>query len=349
MGRWTSVAANAALVVVSLVLTLGAMEAALRLQSSLYAATPPAGDGGEQRQWLLAMPEAWKLREVAVPGAARAFYWHSVLHVLNADGFRWSKPYPPKRDDVYRVMVVGDSLTYGLGIAEDSRFSNLVERALGGAFNIEVINIGHNGYQSEDVLKEIEQYLPVLRPNLVLYAVCLNDFLPSGMHPYPDHPAHPFPLPEALKNWLIANTRVGALSSDLYDGALRRLHLRTDFYDDILADFAGYQRRFAADVARMNEVVRAAGLPPLVALVIDQYPVYGGRGQQVARIAEDDFLKAGAEVIPSEPFYRAESGRNFAVSRWEGHPNEEVNAIWAGMIARALRQRPDLASFARAN
>jgi hypothetical protein len=77
----------------------------------------------------------------------------------------------------------------------------------------------------------------------------LNDFLPSNVRPYPDHPAYPFPLPEAIENWLVAHTRLGALVNDAYDTTLRRLHLRMDFYDDILADFAGYQQRFARDVS----------------------------------------------------------------------------------------------------
>lgn len=353
--RWKSVAINAATVIVSVALASLALEGGLRAyagwQGSALTASPVTAEGkwarAESRHWLLSMPEEWKRREVAVPGALHAYYWHGALHVFNDDLLRWSKPFPPKRDDTYRVMVVGDSFTYGVGIAEESRFSNLVEQWLGADFRIELINIGHPSYQSEDILGEIKKYLPVLRPNLVLYAVCLNDFLPSGVDPYPPHPAHPFPLPEAFENWMIAHTRVGALWSDLYDATLRRLHLRKDFYDDILADFAGYQRRFAGDVAQMNEAVRAAGLPPLVAMVVDQFPLYQGRGYRIARIAEGDFVKAGGNVIPSESFYRDYSGRDLSVSRWEGHPNEEANWIWADMIADALRIRPDLQPFVK--
>jgi lysophospholipase L1-like esterase len=351
---WKSATANAAIVVVSIVLTFVAVEGALRLYAGFQnaaALAPSAGApedkwaGIESRHSLLSMPEEWKRREVSVAGATWAYYWHGILHVFNDDKLRWSHPFPPKRDDTYRVMVVGDSFTYGVGIAEESRFSNLVQRWLGSDFRIELINIGHPSYQSEDILAEIKKYLPVLRPNLVLYAVCLNDFLPSGVDPYPAHPAYPFPLPDVVKDWMAANTRVGALWSDLYDATLRRFHLRKDFYDDILADFAGYQRRFANDVAQMNETVQAAGLPPLVAMVVDQLPLYQGRGHQIARIAEDGFAKAGADVIPTESFYRDYDGRDFSVSRWEGHPNEEANWIWAEMIADALRHRPDLQPF----
>jgi hypothetical protein len=35
------------------------------------------------------------------------------------------------------------------------------------------------------------------------------------------------------------------------------------------------------------------------------------------------------------------------ISRWEGHPNEVANIIWANMIAKVLRDRPDLQPFKR--
>jgi hypothetical protein len=97
----------------------------------------------------------------------------------------------------------------------------------------------------------------------------------------------------------------------------------------------------------MNEAVKAANLPPLLAMVIDQAPIYEGRGYRIARIAQNFLGKAGADVIPSEAFYRAQSGRDFSISRWEGHPNEEANWIWAEMIADMLRARPELAAFVR--
>ena len=65
----------------------------------------------------------------------------------------------------------------------------------------------------------------------------------------------------------------------------------------------------------------------------------GGRGQRVARIAERLLEEAGMSVVPSDPFYRRYDGATFAVSRWEGHPNEEALAIFAAMLAEDLRGR----------
>jgi single-stranded-DNA-specific exonuclease len=56
---------------------------------------------------------------------------------------------------------------------------------------------------------------------------------------------------------------------------------------------------------------------------------------------------AGATVIPTENYYRQYSNQQMNVSRWEGHPNEIANGIWANMIIRALRDREDLQAFKR--
>jgi hypothetical protein len=260
---------------------------------------------------------------------------------------RWSGPIPPKQDDTYRVMVVGDSLTYGDGLAEDRRFSNLLGQWLDKDYKIEFINLGHDGYQSEDVLATIKKYFPTIKPNLVFYAVCQNDFLPSAVGQYnPD--GYPFPLPPAVKSFLIAHTYAGAFLNELYDSALRRLHLRADFFDDILKNFSDYQTRFGRDVAEMNQLVTSAGLPPIVAMVLDQFPSYGGRGHKITLIAEDLLNKAGAEVIPTENYYRKFNNRAMKISKWEGHPDEVANWIWATMIERKLIGRHQLKFFKRA-
>lgn len=311
-------------------------------------------DIARKRIDLLTMPSSWKRRDVQVEGASRAYYWHDVLHVYNSEGMRWRRPYPDKRSDHYRVLVVGDSLTYGYGISEQSRFSDLLNKWMGSSFRIEFLNLGHPGYQSEDILKVVKINIKKLKPDLVLYGVCLNDFLPSTVSEYyRDGSAYEVPLPPSLKKFLIENTRIGSFLSDRYDIALRKLHLRKDFFDDILANFSGYRTRFAQDVERMNKEVVLAGLPPMVAMVLDQFPGvdhkpgYGAKGHLIAMVAEEALSQAGAIVIPTEEYYRNHQGESMRVSRWEGHPNEAANYIWAQMIAKELNGRPDLKPYLR--
>jgi lysophospholipase L1-like esterase len=295
----------------------------------------------------MTMPKEWALREVHIPGAAKAYYWQGALHVEDENGFRRSTPFPQKDPNTFRVMVVGDSLTFGLGLEQNDTFVALLNSWMAKDYRIEFLNLGVVRYQSEDVLRTIRTFLPRLRPDLVLYAVCLNDFAPSGKGEYHDDDLYQFPLPGRIKRFLIAHTRAGAFLNDKYDAALRKVHLRRDFYDDILIGFGGYEARFRRDVAEMNRIVTTAGLPPMTAIVVDQNPEFQGRGYTIARVAEDALTKAGADVIATEDYYRRYNNQSMYVSNWEGHPNEVANYIWAEMISQRLTQRPDLMRFRR--
>jgi GDSL-like Lipase/Acylhydrolase family len=290
------------------------------------------------------MPEEWKQVLIQVAGASWARRWHGAIEIYNKDEMRHIGPFPPKKPGVFRVLVVGDSLTYGDGLPEHATFTSLLNAWIGKDHNAEFLNLGVDGAQSEDVLNVIKKFLPELKPDLVFYAVCLNDFLPSGKEQYSFD--YEFPLSDSFKEFFIRNTRFGAFISEAYDAALRRFHLRRDFFDDILLDFDGYQKRFLRDVTNMNLAVHAAGLPPMMAMVLDQFPVYGGRGYKIAQIAEESLSHAGIEVISTEDYYSQLSGRlDLYISRWERHPNEVANYIWARMISKRLTGREDLYKF----
>jgi lysophospholipase L1-like esterase len=362
MSRTVSLAGNCLLVVGSAILFFLGVEgflwfyaAAHKVQESppIAAVPTPTSDeivvppeivaAANTRQQVISMPKTWERTPTKVNGSVRMNHYYGAVHVYNQDGVRWATPFPPKREDVYRVLVVGDSLTYGLGLAEEWRFSNLLDRWMNQQFKIEFLNLGVEGAQSEDILKIINKYLPILKPNLVIYGVCINDFLPSGRGQYDN--TYSFPLPDRVKDFFIRHTRTGAFLNENYDGALRRLHLRADFLNDILKDFEGYQQRFRRDVTHMNRSLRVAGLPPMIGMVLEQYPDFGGRGYQIAKIAESVLAQAGAVVIPTEDYFRRYHGRAMNISRWEGHPNEVANYIWASMLAKELRARHDLDLF----
>ena len=314
--------------------------------SAIITLSPEAAARKASRAHILSMPESWARRATTLPGAVHAYYWHEALEVYDDHNFRRIGPFPPKQPDTFRVMVVGDSLTYGEGIEERFGYTALLNSALGKRYKIEFLNLGQDGNQSEDVLHLIQEFLPKLKPDMVFYGICLNDFLPSGVGEYSAMQKYAFPIPKQAKKFFLNRLRSAKVLDWAYDAALRRIGLRRDFFDDILSGFSGYQVRFQHDVAEMNAVVTRAGIGPMMAMVLDQYPNINGRGYTLAKIAEDLVRRGGGDVIPTEPFYRTYNNRAFNVSPWEGHPDEEANAIWADMIAHALlSHRSELAQY----
>jgi hypothetical protein len=91
-------------------------------------------------------------------------------------------------------------------------------------------------------------------------------------------------------------------------------------------------RGFAAILAAMNQIVTQRGLPPVVTMVLDQYPVLTGPTRELTRAAESAAQAAGMNVISTDGYYREYSGRSLNVSNWEGHPNTEAHGIFAQMF-----------------
>lgn len=282
------------------------------------------------------MPPEWEQREVTVPGARHAFTAHGALHVLDEWSMRRTAPIPPKPAGVTRVLVFGDSLTYGQGVADEFAYPAVLRAELQRDRAVEVYSMGVMGAQSEDILANMRRWVPELKADVVVYGICLNDFLASGMSQYDRIHAYAVPMPEAARSYFLNRTKLAAWLDMAYDGALRRLHLRYDFYDDILADFDGNQRRFGRDVAAMNALVTGLGLPPVVAMALDQSPNSDVRGKQIAAIAESLARKAGMTVIPTEHYY-ATVDEPMGVSRWEGHPNEKAHALFAELLLPQLQ------------
>ncbi len=344
--------AGALLAIASSFLCLAVAEAYLSIATSTaneQTAATPTQDVGGQKDWFqlpqsvvstamsrskaLTLPKEWERRPVEVADARNAFYWHGALHIHDVNGFRrLNQPFAEKESGKLRVMVVGDSLTYGYGIPEEWTYSRLLEKALQESQEAEVINLGRSGYQSTDIRNVMKTFAPKVAPDLIVYAVCLNDFLPSGQGEYA---GGSFPLPDAWKNYFLDRTKLAKLLSDSYHSLLLALDIKQDFYDDILSQDTAYKERFAADVKAMNRFAMENGLPPVVGIVFHQFFGVDERAWLLIDEAEASLAAAGFDLISIKPWRQELDGKDFPVSRWEGHPNELAHSL----IAEALYER----------
>ncbi len=99
---------------------------------------------------------------------------------INAAGFRDFEYALRKREGMYRIMVIGDSFTFGRGVDLKDTYPKQLERILNAKnLSYEVINcgiIGHDMWQHYAMLKH--KVLPY-RPDLVVLGLHLNDFTQS--------------------------------------------------------------------------------------------------------------------------------------------------------------------------
>jgi len=103
--------------------------------------------------------------------------------VTNSDGFRDKEYAVKKPENTFRVLVLGDSITFGFGIRENADiYYNILEemlnayaRKMGLDKKIEVIGIAAPGYDSYTELSILKKKGLKYKPDVVFFAYCLND------------------------------------------------------------------------------------------------------------------------------------------------------------------------------
>ena len=204
----------------------------------------------------------------------------SRIHT-NGLGLRGPEQPVEKRPGVRRVIMTGDSITFGIGVNDDEAFPQRLGALLRaqGRGDVDVWNAGVPGYAMADHLGLLRKRLLALAPDLIVLQLSKNDV------------AKPMPLGPTF------------LSLLRYSG-LARLYMivRFNFVDD--ADL--FDESFAAYL----ETCRAAGVRLLV--------VYEGlpRSAVVERLTKAAgvrLLDIGAFAkLPDDPHYSAEGNRDVA-------------------------------------
>jgi hypothetical protein len=99
---------------------------------------------------------------------------------INSLGFRDRKEYSlDKPPNTFRILVLGDSVTFGHGTLDDTTYPYLLEQQLRKwrpDVNWEVWNLGVPGYNTGQELAYLEEIGPRARPDLVIVGFYPNDF-----------------------------------------------------------------------------------------------------------------------------------------------------------------------------
>lgn len=146
----------------------------------------------------------WVFRDVTTSSDNGGYFsrrWYRLEHVhLNAAGFRGREFDPVKPQGVYRVAVVGDSFTYGNGIREEDRYSDVLQTRLPSHF--EVLNFGVAGANTPEHRQLVERLLNDVQPDFILLQWYVNDVEDDDSSGRPRfRPLMPFrPLHDWLNN-----------------------------------------------------------------------------------------------------------------------------------------------------
>lgn len=100
-----------------------------------------------------------------------------VLVRTNSHGLRDEAIALEKPEDTTRILVIGDSYTFGTGVNASQRYTDILERRLNRAFDqrVQVINAGVPGWGMENYHAFLEQYGTAFDPDVVVIAFIMND------------------------------------------------------------------------------------------------------------------------------------------------------------------------------
>ena len=286
--------------------------------------------------------EMWKYAVAmkrAVPDPNLSFVHEPNTHAflmgqdvkINSQGLR-DYEYPfDKSPGVYRILVLGDSTTFGWGVSMNDTASKILERELNarhvpGYERFEVINAGVGNY---DTVQEVTYYKTrgvEFHPDMVILVYFIND---------------PEPVPRQRSIWLIDRSYLVAFLTNRLDGVLRKTGSRPGwkaYYASLYNEnLPGYQACTAAllDLAattRENQTKLIVALLPELHEINQEYP-FTAEHQKI----KDVVAPTGTPVLDLIDGLRGHGPEETLwVTPLDDHPSAKANTLIAGQLRDAI-------------
>lgn len=294
---------------VSIAITCGSLVAAeglLRLVDPAYFERQPAASLDRIHRY--SEVYGWELK----PGARQHEddHWVSV----NGLGFRGAEVPRQARSARRRVVLLGDSITFGTYVGDGETFSDAL--AAGGEF--ETVNLAVQGYGPGQSMLKLEREGLRYEPELVVFNVCLaNDFVDVMLPSFLYDARHPKPF---------FRLRDGAL-------ALEDAHLRLR-----------PRARLGRWLAEHSQLYARASSLLAGPRVVDEGAAEAARGDWVARrraVAQDEpaALELGLAILARMRASVERAGATFVVVV---HPDKDAFKH-GSPLAERLERAPELA------
>ncbi len=261
---------------------------------------------------------------------------------LNSLGFREREISAQKPDDVYRIAVVGDSLTYGQGIAEQDRFSRLIEQKLkGDTIAYQVYNFGIPGAETVDHISFLDDIFKI-DPDFILLQWFTNDV--EGH----DKSARPVPyrlIPsDFLSGFLRRNSALFYLINGQWNALQGQFGLVGSYEDSMNVRFSDVESEdsqraiqelndFIARVKHKNIQLGIVMFPNFVHTEggVEKYPFDFLFGRVLDACQKNDI-----QCIDLRPEFAVENPKELWVNRFDQHPSVLANKIAAEKILQVF-------------
>jgi hypothetical protein len=271
-----------------------------------------------------------------------------------------------KPKGVFRIMVLGDSFTWGAGLAENERYGNILDSLLASSFKdikIEVINCGRSSSSTIDERDSLLRLRKIVDPDLLVVGFCIND-------PQPKYENYSIELEKFDSRWanfcksLIVNFSYLKLNylGDLLSKLIYNVGEKLGSYPNVTIALANAYKTdsqswksFVVALKDIKAISDSIHCPAPIIAVFNQIgsidtgekmskddkerlEITSGLFKQV--IKESSSL--GYDAIDYAPVFNSLKGKikltDLPVSPLDGHPSALLNRIYANEIFKHVKK-----------
>jgi lysophospholipase L1-like esterase len=252
---------------------------------------------------------------------------------INSLGLRDNEISTNKPPGTYRVVVLGDSTTFGWGVHFEETYPKLLEKS----FNTnppsaqwkiyEVINTGIGNYNTAQEVASLKDRWLALNPDMILIGWYIND-------------AEPTPKPS--RNWIAYHSYGYVWLTSQFDSLLRNVGVNKtykEYYNGLYADDQPGWKKSQNAFAELAQICRDRKIPLKIVLIPELHSLSGD--YEFKHI--DDLIRAvgatnGVEVLDLiDAFPASGDPKQFWASPEDAHPNDKANELMAAKIDATLR------------
>jgi lysophospholipase L1-like esterase len=286
-----------------------------------------------------------------IPECSKNFTYGKLI-VRNTDGFRDRDFMIPKPPSIYRILVLGDSFVWGVGLDMKDTLPKILESMLHKEMKtpkIEVINAGEGGYNTRQELLRFRDKGLKYEPNMVILVYFLNDVLNSVL---PEKKNTKSALNSITTN-LVRLLRVMELRSRIVMFVSQRIRdiIRKIYLDEqnpfllvdtmnnlYTNDYIGWVNS-KKDLFEISRICKEHNAYFIGVIYPALYYLDNYRAAFAHKAISDYFHSINVPVIDLLPFFqfKGKRYRSLWINLIDGHPNAEANYIAAKALVPTMK------------
>jgi lysophospholipase L1-like esterase len=300
----------------------------------------------------------WEL----VPGASGFGRAGTYVHI-NGDGFRDTEHSVPKNASVFRIMVIGDSFTFGQGVNLEDTYSKYLERLINNkGMTSEVINCGVIGYGMWQYLEVLRRKVIPYKPDLVILGIFIDD-ITTSFSPYRNLENWPGTNPFAkdasdlmnrsylwnfFENWnTIFETKYRYRRGYEYLKGIEErkeatgpAHPETTWYQIMYGKLPKQSYLdFAQTLDLFIRTCEAANIQSLIVLIPDAAQLHEHARQAVNRFVEENCREIGVPLVDAtESFERDKDPRTLYLFPFDAHTSPKGHRLIAESVFEKIQE-----------